>query len=727
MKRSVSFIVNCLLSVLLVSSAYLTHAQTGSTTNLTWTSTTLSWSVIATEWWGVVKSSTGWLLGINDITLGWFLPKSTYSILNVWSDCKQIQSPTGYNLFIPTRSSIEWSAFKIGAPQVGAILSNCATPPVSFTVTFNGNGGTGHSPASKTVNANTAVGTLPSNPTRSWFTFNGWWTATTGGNQINTATTIIGDITYYARWTAVVVNSCAASPSFTNIWTLSTGSPTSVGQAWSYNATPGNCTYTCVNGYSGTNCATAPAATTYTVTFNGNGGSGHSPASKTVNANTAVGTLPSSPSRSGYAFNGWWTAASAWTQVSTSRVISANTTFYAQWAALPTGFTITFDAWNGWGGHTPTSIVRDPGQALWPLPTNPTRAGWNFQYWADQWDTGCARTRIYATTLANAAIPTYYAYYNYPYTITFNGNGGTGHTPSLTRYAHSCTGVTYAVETIRFSAPSEVTPPTRTWYKFLGWFTAATGWAGPITGLHRPPSISTPETLYAQWEEYKWVIDPWATCTSSCNQSRLVKCTKVSDGTTAGDITCTSIWLPKPASVQDCTGGACVSAVNGSCSTTANTCTAGTASSYAAGSCGGNQTWSCLWSGGGTTASCSKANPACLSCTWPGGLARWDDTVTGCNATIPATTLAHWVTDAWPYINTAAWKGGSIFFTCNNGAFGTASKSCINETGAGYACVKNWNMQVITVRTWFATLAACNANCGNTPGTPSWCMSVDDF
>lgn len=58
-------------------------------------------------------------------------------------------------------------------------LANGACP-TSVTATFIGNGGTGHSPASKVVAYNTAIGTLPSNPTRSGYSFLGWFTATTG-------------------------------------------------------------------------------------------------------------------------------------------------------------------------------------------------------------------------------------------------------------------------------------------------------------------------------------------------------------------------------------------------------------------------------------------------------------------------------------------------------------------------------------------------------------------
>ena len=72
----------------------------------------------------------------------------------------------------------------------------------NYTVTFNGNGGTGQTPTTKSVTYNTAVGTLPTNPTQAGYTFNGWFTATTAGTQITTATIVTANVTWYAQWTA---------------------------------------------------------------------------------------------------------------------------------------------------------------------------------------------------------------------------------------------------------------------------------------------------------------------------------------------------------------------------------------------------------------------------------------------------------------------------------------------------------------------------------------------
>lgn len=72
-----------------------------------------------------------------------------------------------------------------------------------------------------------------------------------------------------------------------------------------------------------------PTTTQYTLTYNANGGS-VSPTSKKLNKGAAYGSLPT-PTRSGYTFNGWYTQASGGSKVSSSTIINANTTIYAQW------------------------------------------------------------------------------------------------------------------------------------------------------------------------------------------------------------------------------------------------------------------------------------------------------------------------------------------------------------------------------------------------------------
>lgn len=70
-----------------------------------------------------------------------------------------------------------------------------------FKVNFNANGGS-VSETSKNVVYGTSYGTLPV-PTRDYYTFNGWYTAASGGTKV-TSDTIMNsteDVTLYAQWT----------------------------------------------------------------------------------------------------------------------------------------------------------------------------------------------------------------------------------------------------------------------------------------------------------------------------------------------------------------------------------------------------------------------------------------------------------------------------------------------------------------------------------------------
>ena len=143
----------------------------------------------------------------------------------------------------------------------------------TYTVAFDANGGS-VSTTSKTVTYDSTYGTLPT-PTRTGYTFDGWFTTASGGSQVksDTKVAITAAQTLYAQWTA--------------------------------NA--------------------------YTVTFNANGGS-VSATSMKVTYGSTYGTLPA-PTRTGYTFKGWFTATSGGNQVKsdTKVAITANQTLYAQW------------------------------------------------------------------------------------------------------------------------------------------------------------------------------------------------------------------------------------------------------------------------------------------------------------------------------------------------------------------------------------------------------------
>ena len=77
-------------------------------------------------------------------------------------------------------------------------------PANSFTVTFEEHGGT-TVPDSTFVSGGTV--TLPAAPTRAGFTFDGWFTAQTGGTKYGpTFSPSDGNLVVHAQWTLVTVS-----------------------------------------------------------------------------------------------------------------------------------------------------------------------------------------------------------------------------------------------------------------------------------------------------------------------------------------------------------------------------------------------------------------------------------------------------------------------------------------------------------------------------------------
>ncbi|MDR2403824.1 MAG: InlB B-repeat-containing protein [Spirochaetaceae bacterium] len=78
---------------------------------------------------------------------------------------------------------------------------NTANQTPQFKVTFNTNEGAASTSTEKAVTAAGTVESMPSNPTRTGYTFEGWNTAQDGGGTAFTATTpVTGNTTVYAKW-----------------------------------------------------------------------------------------------------------------------------------------------------------------------------------------------------------------------------------------------------------------------------------------------------------------------------------------------------------------------------------------------------------------------------------------------------------------------------------------------------------------------------------------------
>ena len=212
---------------------------------------------------------------------------------------------------------------------------------------------------------------------------------------------------------------------------------------------------------------------TVTITLNPNSGT-VTPTTITVGSNVAIGSLPT-PTRTNYTFNGWYTAATNGTPVTSSSTFTANTTIYAQWTAYPV---VT---WNpNSGSVTPTTTSLAPGTSVSTLPT-PTRTNYTFNGWYT--DNGVWNTPFTTSTIVNSNM-TVYARWHQNVTVTFNPNGGSVSPTTQTVYYNEAYG----------SLPS----PTRDNYRFRGWYTASSG--GTLVTATTNVSNSSAHTLYAQWD-----------------------------------------------------------------------------------------------------------------------------------------------------------------------------------------------------------------------------------
>jgi uncharacterized repeat protein (TIGR02543 family) len=90
------------------------------------------------------------------------------------------------------------------------VVTVTVTAPYNYTVTFDGQSATvAANPSSKNViQPAITVGTLPTDPSKTGYRFDGWFTAQNGGGtQFTASTKVTGNITVYAKWTpAYTVN-----------------------------------------------------------------------------------------------------------------------------------------------------------------------------------------------------------------------------------------------------------------------------------------------------------------------------------------------------------------------------------------------------------------------------------------------------------------------------------------------------------------------------------------
>ena len=286
------------------------------------------------------------------------------------------------------------------------------------------------------------------------------------------------------------------------------------------------------------------SASTYTITYNNNGGSGCSTTSVTYGG--TYGTM-CEPTRRGYIFIGWFDEnykdkplnyyADTYSDLKNAfgydadalynhyitygkgegRRISqyvkgdsftgnANKTIYAGWYAQ--GYTISYNS-NGGTGSMASDVVKMGGTATikaneftkkgytfagWTTKSDGTDDGYGWTGWSGTWDYVDGQYGI-----ANNTLKLYARWTPKSYTISYNSNGGTG---------------TMASDTVSTGGKATIKSNTftRTGYKFVGWTTKSdgtddgygwTGWSGTWNYDNGQYGIANNSlVLYARWDNH---------------------------------------------------------------------------------------------------------------------------------------------------------------------------------------------------------------------------------
>ena len=304
----------------------------------------------------------------------------------------------------------------------------------TYAVTLNTNGGTINS--GNVTSYTYGVGaTLPTDVTRTGYTFKGWYDNEnlTGSPVTAISNTETGNKEYWAKWE---INQ------YTITFDTAGGSEIApITQDYGTNITaPANPTrkgYT-FKGWDKEIPETMPAENItvkaqweinqYTIAFDTNGGSEIAPI--TQDYGTKI-TAPADPTRKGYTFKGW-------DKEIPKTMPAENMTVKAQWEINQ--YTITFDA-NG--GSEIAPITQNYGTKI-TAPADPTRKGYTFK----GWDKEIPKTMPAENMTVKAQ------WEINQYTITFDANGGSEIAPITQNYG------------TKITAPAD---PTRKGYTFKGW------------------------------------------------------------------------------------------------------------------------------------------------------------------------------------------------------------------------------------------------------------------
>ena len=347
----------------------------------------------------------------------------------------------------------------------------------SYTLTYDPNGGS-VTPTSKTLTYGSQYGALPT-PSRTGYTFTGWFTAASGGSKVGTATTMgAGNTTVYAHWRANVLTVNYYPNGATKVDTSSAADGSAVSTIDSsakYRSDTFN--YDASLPSYGLWDARRFIRTGYTST-------------NKYHANSVTGTILLDAGNNVYTKT--QDLASAVGKLLELEKGDVTISIYADWKA--NAYTVKYNGNGNTGGSTAgSSHTYDTAKGL--TANGFTKTGYTFKNWntkADGSGTSYAdKASVKNLTATNGATVTLYAQWTAnKYTVTYNANGGSG---------------TMANQELTYNKAAILNANTfkRTGYRFNGWNTKADGtgtsYADKASVKNLTANSGGTVTLYAKW------------------------------------------------------------------------------------------------------------------------------------------------------------------------------------------------------------------------------------
>ena len=243
-----------------------------------------------------------------------------------------------------------------------------------------------------------------------------------------------------------------------------------------------------------------PEPTTYTVTFDANGGVLDGNAKVEVEEGKTITGAPTA-SKENAEFDGWFTAATGGTEINLSTyTVTADVTLYAQYTEEeepgpgpgpvdpddPDAITITFDP-NGGVLEGDATVTTKKGE---PVPTMPRAAmeGYYFHGWFHEKEGGKRVNMVYATFEEDTTVYAQWVKQPELYAITFDAttNGG------------KLEGGMSVYDIYEGESLTEIPSASKDNAEFLGWFDAATGGTEINFDTYL---VEADDTIYAQFRD----------------------------------------------------------------------------------------------------------------------------------------------------------------------------------------------------------------------------------